>query len=69
MKAKTKTTYEFDLDEVKAMFAKNLKVPVNEITVEYTLGTKEYTGRYADPRDDNSYKVVTGIKVTQVPKK
>lgn len=59
----TTTKYEIDLNEIKAMLVRELKLSEGEISVKYNLVTKQYTGRYADPRDDNSYQEVGSVTV------
>lgn len=57
------TTYSYTLREIKELFAKELKVDIENVTVTYKLVEKEDTSRYADPRDNNNYTVVTGLTV------
>jgi hypothetical protein len=66
MKTKvTSTKYEIDLEEIKAMITRELDLAPSdgEITVKFNLVTKQYSGRYADPRDDNSYQEVGSVTV------
>lgn len=63
----TTTKYEIGLDEIKNLLIKELigDLPAgqSDITVKYNLVTKQYTGKYADPRDDNSYQEVGSVTV------
>ena len=53
-------TYEFGLDEMKALIAQDLRVNVDRVTVEYVI--QEVGG---DPMDRfPGHKQVTGVRVT-----
>jgi hypothetical protein len=53
-------TYEFGLDEMKALIASDLKVHVDRVSVEYVI--QEVGG---DPMDRfPGHKQVTGVRVT-----
>jgi len=71
IKAATTIKYELDLEEIKQMLVRELNLEqhpaapfVGEVTVRYNLITKQYTGAYADPRDNNSYQEVGSVTVT-----
>ena len=55
-----KTIYEFDLSEVKSMFAKELEVPEKRISVDYVI--QEIGGDCMDRFP--GVKVVTKVSVT-----
>lgn len=57
----TKVTYEISLEEIKKMLAKELHVALDDIEVQYEIGT-EYHGGY------DSYEIhkVKGIKVVSI---
>lgn len=63
----TTTKYEIDLEEIRKMLIKELNLPTGDtraqISIKYNLVTKYNTGRYADPRDDNSYQEVGSVTV------
>lgn len=54
------TTYEFDLDEIKKMIAKELNASVNSISVKYIIQEigADCMDRYP------GIQTVTGVKVT-----
>lgn len=63
VKKTVKVTYDIPLQLIKELLADHLDERAENIEVEYILETKNDTGLYADPRDNNSYQVVSGIKV------
>lgn len=58
----TTIEYKFDLDTMKKLIASDMKVPEDELTIEYVIRDQ------SSSMDQYSNYVVTSIKVTHKPK-